>query len=106
MLVANPAKHYLLDPSLELAETACLLGYEDPNSFFPAFREREGTTPGEWSRCRPICVNSQAGLHARYELLTPREREVMRLVVRGLLNKEAAGDSPRASHRRGKDEVP
>ncbi len=26
-------------PSLELAETACLLGYEDPNSFFRAFRE-------------------------------------------------------------------
>jgi AraC-like DNA-binding protein len=42
------AKHYLLDPSLELAETACLLGYEDPNSFFGAFREWEGTTPGEW----------------------------------------------------------
>jgi hypothetical protein len=37
MLVANPAKHYLLDPSLELAETACLLGYEDPNSFFLPF---------------------------------------------------------------------
>jgi DNA-binding NarL/FixJ family response regulator len=25
-------------------------------------------------------------------LLTPREREVMRLVVKGLLNKEAAGE--------------
>jgi AraC-like DNA-binding protein len=47
MLVANLAKHYLLDPSLELAETACLLEYEDPNSFFRAFREWKGTTPGE-----------------------------------------------------------
>jgi AraC-like DNA-binding protein len=41
------AKHYLLDPSLDLAETAYLLGYEDPNSFFRAFREWEGTTPSE-----------------------------------------------------------
>ena len=32
-----------------------------------------------------------AGLHSRYELLTPREREVMRLVVKGLLNKQVAG---------------
>jgi FixJ family two-component response regulator len=44
------------------------------------------------SRCRPICVNSQAGLHARYELLMPREREVMRLVVKGLLNNQVAGE--------------
>ena len=42
------AKQYLLQPSLQLGETACLLGYEDPNSFFRAFREWEGTTPGEW----------------------------------------------------------
>lgn len=42
------AKHYLLEPSLSLAEAACLLGYEDPNSFFRAFRDWEGTTPGEW----------------------------------------------------------
>ena len=46
------AKHYLLDPSLELAETACLLGYEDPNSFFRAFREWEGATPSEWRDAR------------------------------------------------------
>ncbi|MGB8355692.1 MAG: AraC family transcriptional regulator [Chthoniobacteraceae bacterium] len=42
------ARHYLAVPSLELGETACLLGYEDPNSFFRAFREWEGMTPGEW----------------------------------------------------------
>ncbi len=42
------ARQYLLQPSLELGETACLLGYEDPNSFFRAFREWEGMTPGEW----------------------------------------------------------
>jgi len=32
-----------------------------------------------------------AELRARYELLTPREREVMGLVVRGRLNKQVAG---------------
>jgi FixJ family two-component response regulator len=32
-----------------------------------------------------------AELRARYELLTPRERTVMGLVVRGLLNKQVAG---------------
>jgi len=31
-------------------------------------------------------------LRARYEQLTPREREVMRLVVAGLLNKQVAGE--------------
>jgi len=32
-----------------------------------------------------------AELRTRYELLTPREREVMGLVIRGLLNKQVAG---------------
>ncbi|MDB6053077.1 MAG: Nitrogen regulation protein [Verrucomicrobiales bacterium] len=33
-----------------------------------------------------------AMLRARYNSLTPREREVMRLVVKGLLNKQIAGE--------------
>jgi FixJ family two-component response regulator len=33
-----------------------------------------------------------AGLRARYDSLTAREREVMALVVRGLLNKQIAGE--------------
>jgi FixJ family two-component response regulator len=32
------------------------------------------------------------GLRARFESLSPREREVMALVVRGLLNKQVAGE--------------
>jgi AraC-like DNA-binding protein len=42
------ARHYLQHSSLELNETAYLLGYEDSNSFFRAFQQWEGTTPGEW----------------------------------------------------------
>jgi AraC-like DNA-binding protein len=42
------AQHYLLHSSLELNETAYLLGYEDANSFFRAFHHWEGASPGEW----------------------------------------------------------
>lgn len=46
------AQHYLLQSSLELNETAYLLGYEDPNSFIRAFHQWEGTSPGEWRATR------------------------------------------------------
>lgn len=42
------ARHYLLHSSLELNETAYLLGYEDAHSFFRAFHAWEGSPPGEW----------------------------------------------------------
>lgn len=42
------ARHYLLHSSRELNETAYLLGYEDANSFFRAFHNWEGTSPGQW----------------------------------------------------------
>ncbi len=50
------AHHYLLHSSLELNETAYLLGYEDANSFFRAFHHWEGTSPGQW---RVLQKNSQ-----------------------------------------------
>jgi AraC-like DNA-binding protein len=47
------ARHYLQHSSLELNETAYLLGYEDANSFFRAFQQWEGTSPGEWRSSCP-----------------------------------------------------
>lgn len=42
------ARAYLADPSLELKEVAFLIGYEDQNSFYRAFRQWEGDTPTQW----------------------------------------------------------
>lgn len=42
------AAQYLRHRSLELTEIAYLLGYDDPNSFFRAFQDWEGTSPGQW----------------------------------------------------------
>lgn len=41
-------RHLLSEPSIEIEEIACLLGYEDTNSFYRAFRSWEGTTPARW----------------------------------------------------------
>ncbi|GMK38900.1 AraC family transcriptional regulator [Paenibacillus sp. CCS19] len=39
---------YLADPSLEIKEVAFLIGYEDQNSFYRAFRQWEEDTPSSW----------------------------------------------------------
>lgn len=48
------AHYYLHYSSFELNETAYLLGYEDPTSFFRAFQLWEGTSPNRW-RIRSAC---------------------------------------------------
>ncbi|MNO50593.1 HTH-type transcriptional regulator VirS [compost metagenome] len=42
------AREYLTDPSLDIKEVAFLIGYEDQNSFYRAFRLWEGDTPSNW----------------------------------------------------------
>ncbi|MGN7412814.1 helix-turn-helix domain-containing protein [Paenibacillus sp. SAF-068] len=42
------AREYLADPSLDIKEIAFLVGYEDQNSFYRAFRTWEGDTPSNW----------------------------------------------------------
>lgn len=42
------ARHYLTEASIEINELAYLVGYDDPNSFYRAFRSWEGMTPAEW----------------------------------------------------------
>ena len=51
--ILNDTRHelvrqYLRNTAVEINEAAFLLGYEDPNSFYRAFRGWEGTTPAEW----------------------------------------------------------
>jgi AraC-like DNA-binding protein len=49
-------RHLLTEPSIEIDEIACLVGYEDTNSFYRAFRSWEGTTPARWRALQaPTC---------------------------------------------------
>jgi len=51
------AREYLADPSLEIKEVAFLLGYDNQNSFYRAFRLWEGDTPSNW-RTEHLGTNS------------------------------------------------
>ncbi|WP_310449626.1 AraC family transcriptional regulator [Sulfuritalea sp.] len=55
------ALEHLADASLTLIEVAYLLGYEDQNSFFRAFRQWEGQTPSAWraTNTEPCLANVQ-----------------------------------------------
>jgi len=54
------ALEHLADTSLTLIEVAYLLGYEDQNSFFRAFRQWEAQTPSEW-RASNAAIRSANG---------------------------------------------
>lgn len=58
------ARHYLLHSTLELNQTAYLLGYEDAHSFFRAFNEWEGTSPGAWRARHARAVPEPAAVPA------------------------------------------
>jgi AraC-like DNA-binding protein len=45
--MAAVAREYLNRPEMDVTEVAFLLGYEDSNSFYRAFRTWEGTTPSQ-----------------------------------------------------------
>lgn len=42
------AREFLADPKLDIKEVAFLIGYDDQNSFYRAFRQWEGDTPSNW----------------------------------------------------------
>jgi AraC-like DNA-binding protein len=54
-------RRLLSDPSAEIDEVACLLGYQDASSFYRAFRDWEGVTPSRWREL------NLSGTHARPE---------------------------------------
>ncbi|RCW43455.1 helix-turn-helix transcriptional regulator [Paenibacillus prosopidis] len=56
------ALEYLSDPLLDLKEVAFLLGYEDQNSFFRAFRQWEGDTPTNW-RADQLGIQAMPPIH-------------------------------------------
>ena len=53
------AQQYLSQPSIEINEAAFLLGYDDPNSFYRAFKTWEGTTPAHWRSVRSHSVSDK-----------------------------------------------
>jgi AraC-like DNA-binding protein len=56
------AREYLADPKLDIKEVAFLVGYEDQNSFYRAFRLWEDDTPSNWRseyfRVNPAVIES------------------------------------------------
>jgi len=41
-------QHLLASPEADVAEIACMLGFQDTTSFYRAFRQWEGMTPQSW----------------------------------------------------------
>jgi AraC-like DNA-binding protein len=61
-------QQYLGDASVEITEAAFLVGYEDPNSFYRAFRSWEGKTPAEWRAANQLRKSKRADASAHSSL--------------------------------------
>ena len=57
------SRRYLAEGKLELNEVAFLLGYGDASSFFRAFRQWEGVSPGRWRASRGAASSGE--VHGR-----------------------------------------
>src|SRR5262245_39126367 len=53
------AHQYLAEPSIEITEAAFLLGYDDPNAFYRAFKTWEWTTPAHWRSVRRHSIGAR-----------------------------------------------
>jgi len=58
------AHEYLVDGQLDMGDVAFLLGFDDQNSFFRAFRQWEGETPSRW-RDKRIGSSRAGAIHSR-----------------------------------------
>lgn len=56
-------RRLLADPATDIAEVACLLGYQDTASFYRAFREWEGMPPNRWRETQMHQTQSDSRLH-------------------------------------------
>ncbi|HKT96038.1 MAG TPA: AraC family transcriptional regulator ligand-binding domain-containing protein [Paraburkholderia sp.] len=56
-------RQLLSDPSADIDEVACLLGYQDTSSFYRAFRDWEGVTPTRWRELNVSDVRGQQWVH-------------------------------------------
>ncbi len=64
------AHQYLVDGQLDMADVAFLLGFDDQNSFFRAFRQWEGDTPARWREKR-IGLSRAAAIRSRQPAVHP-----------------------------------
>jgi AraC-like DNA-binding protein len=57
--------HLLTDPTTDIDEVACLLGYQDTTSFYRAFREWEGMPPNRWREMTlsKLAADKSSGFH-------------------------------------------
>lgn len=53
----------LADPAIQIDEVTCLLGYQDTTSFYRAFKDWAGVSPGEWRSGKGAGPEAAGALH-------------------------------------------